>query len=211
MDKGLSKRDVNKLRNIEMIISSAEKLFLQKEFENTSMDDISKEANLTIRTIYKYFKSKEDLFFAVALKGAKQMNELCEESFMNAKNALEKIRLTNKAYCQFYINNPGMFKLMNYQPDNKLNCEVSKSFHELSIYKEKTLNRYMKIVGEGKSDGSINLNLDPKKAVYFGLLSSIGLLNMVSEMGGSYFWQREGLDEIEFLYFSMDLLADALK
>jgi AcrR family transcriptional regulator len=211
MEKIFSKREANKLMKMEKIIDTAEKLFLQKDFMNTSMDDVSKEAGLTKRTIYQYFISKEDLFYAVALKGVRQFTYNLEEVLKNGRNALEKIHLSNKAYYQFYIDNPGMFRIMNYQPDNKLNCEASPNYRRLGIFKNKSIKFYMDIVEEGKLDGSINTNLDTKKAAYFGLLSSIGLLNLVSAMEKSYIWGKEGLDESEFLLFSLDLLADALK
>jgi AcrR family transcriptional regulator len=211
MEKNSSKREANKLMKMEKIIDTAEKLFLKNDFVNTSMDDISKEAGLTKRTIYQYFTSKEDLFYAVALKGARQFTFNLEEAFRNGRNALEKIHLSNKAYYQFYIDNPGMFRIMNYQPDNRLNCEASPNYCKLGIFKDKSIKYYMDIVDEGKSDGSINTNLDTKKAAYFGLLSSIGLLNIVSAMEKSYIWEKEGLDESEFLLFSLDLLGDALK
>ncbi|EPY2278987.1 TetR/AcrR family transcriptional regulator [Clostridium sporogenes] len=211
MGENFSKRIESKLIKKTLIIDTAEKLFREKDFESTSMDDVSKESGLTKRTIYKYFISKEDLFYAVALKGLRQFTSLCEEALQNGKNALEKIRLSNKAYYQFYIDNPKMFRIMNYQPDNTLNCEASQNFHELGALRDEAIKHYMDIVNDGKSDGSINKNLDTKNAVYFGLFSPIGLLNLVSMMDKSFLWQGEGLDEREFLLFSMDLLADALK
>lgn len=75
------------------------------------------------------------------------------------------------------IYNPKMFRIMNYQPDNTLNCEASQNFHELGALKDEAIKYYMDIVNDGKSDGSINKNLDTKNAVYFGLFSPIGLLN----------------------------------
>jgi len=98
MEKKFSKREANKIKKKEIIIDTAEKLFLEKDFEKTSMDDISKEAGFTKRTIYQYFISKEDLFYAVAFKGTQQFTSICEEAFKNGKNALEKIRILNKAY-----------------------------------------------------------------------------------------------------------------
>ncbi|MGE5633548.1 MAG: hypothetical protein ACM3TR_21005 [Caulobacteraceae bacterium] len=121
----------------------------------------------------------------------------------NKRNALEKIHLLNKAYYQFYIDNPGMFRIINYQPDNKVNCEASPSYHELGAFKDKIIKFYLDIVDEGKSDGSINANLDTKNAAYFGLLSSIGLLNIVSAMETSFIWGKEGLNESDFLLFRL--------
>lgn len=211
MEKNLSKREANKVKKRETIVSTAERLFLERDFDSTSMDDLSRESGFTKRTIYQYFTSKEDLFYAVALKGTRQFISVCEEAYKNGGNALEKLRLLNKAYCQYYIDNPQMFRIINYQPDNRLNCEASPNYHALGAFKNEIVRFYMDIIAEGKSDGSINTKLDTKNAVYFGLLSSIGLLNMVSQMEGSFIWGNEELDRREFLLFSMDLLANALK
>ena len=211
MSHELSKRDTNKLKNKELIVATAEKLFLQKDFESTSMDDVARESGLTKRTIYQYFISKEDLFFAVALQGVEKINSYCEAASKSGRNALEIIRLTNRAYFQYYMENPGMFRLMNYQPDNKLNYEASPHYRAMRALKDEVFRHFMDVVELGKSDGSINPRLDTKKAVYFGFCSSMGLLNLVSAMDKNFFLERDGLDEKEFLLFSLDLLADALK
>jgi AraC-like DNA-binding protein len=211
MEEKFSKRNQNKSLKRAVIIDTAERLFLEKDFESISMDEVANEAGLTKRTLYQYFISKEDLFYAVVLKGEKLLFSLWEEVIENRNNALEKIRLINKAYCQFYIDNPSMLRIMNYQPDNILNCKASPSYQEVVAMKNTALCYYNDIVDAGKSDGSINKNLDTKKAVYFGLLSSMGLINLISMMDKSYIWQGEMADENDFLYFSMELLTNALK
>ena len=210
MNKKVSKRNENKMKNRELIIATAEKLILQKNFEDTSMDDVAKESGLTKRTIYKHFISKEDLFFAVTVEVTKKFISYSEEAIKDGKNALDKIRLSNKAYCQFYFDNPGMFRLMNYQPDNMHNCEASPSRHELMSLKDMSIRKYADIIEEGKTDGSINSKLDTKKSVYFSMFASMGLLNLVSNMDQQFFWEGQEVDETEFLNFSMDLFTDAL-
>lgn len=210
MENNISKRLENKIKKRELIIAAAEKLFLQRGFETTSMEDVSKDSGLTKRTIYRYFISKEDLFFAVAVEETRKFIFYSNEAMKNGKDAIEKIRLSNKAQCQFYLKNTEMFRLMNYQPDNSANCEASPSRHELLELKDMAIRKYIDIIEEGKSEGSISSKLDTKKSVYFGMLSSMGLLNLVSNMDKKFFWEGQDLDENEFLDFSMDLLADAL-
>lgn len=48
----------------EQIIKVAQKLFAQKGIENITMGDIAAEANRSRRTVYTYFKSKEELLQA---------------------------------------------------------------------------------------------------------------------------------------------------
>ena len=103
-----------------------------------------------------------------------------------------------------------MFRIWIYTPANKKNCEASVYRREADILRGIMVQRFVDIIEEGKVDGSINKNLDTKKAVFFGLFSSTSLLNMISSLEKS-FWISQGLDEDDFIQFSLDLLADALK
>lgn len=47
------------------IVDAACKLFTEQGYEVTSMDKVAAEANVSKRTVYSYFESKEDLFCSV--------------------------------------------------------------------------------------------------------------------------------------------------
>jgi AcrR family transcriptional regulator len=210
MEKNFSKREQNKARRRAAILDAAEKLFIRKGFENTSIDDVAKEAQLTKRTLYQYFPSKEDLFYAVALKGGQLLMRVYEDAFGQGKSALEKIRLGNLAYLQFYRDYLGMFRLLNYQPANQQNCRESPNFREIGMLNVKRLRYYGELVEEGISDGSINPMLDTKKAVFFAFFTAFSLLFTLSSTDGSV-WDMLGMEQDDFLQFSFDLLTDALK
>ena len=46
----------------EDIIEKARILFTNYGYKRVSMDEVAREANVTKKTIYSYFKDKEDLF-----------------------------------------------------------------------------------------------------------------------------------------------------
>lgn len=54
-------RRYNAQESKELIISSAEKLFLEKGFDKVSMRDISEEAKLSKGAIYHHYKSKDEI------------------------------------------------------------------------------------------------------------------------------------------------------
>jgi AcrR family transcriptional regulator len=205
-----SKRTLNKAKKKASFVDAAEKLFLQKGFENTSIEEVAKEAGLTKRTLYQYFNSKEDLFYAVALRGAKQLTFAYEEAMSKGHNALEKIRLANQAYLQFYLDYLGKFRLLNFKPTNQQNSEASPNYREIAIIDGIRMKHLMELVASGKSDGSINTNLDTKKAIFFAFFSAFSLLYTVSSTDKSV-WDVLELNENDFLRFSFDLFADALK
>ena len=49
----------------DILVDVARKLFAEKGFENTTMNDIALASQKGRRTLYTYFKSKDDIYFAV--------------------------------------------------------------------------------------------------------------------------------------------------
>ena len=46
----------------ETVINTARELFTKYGYKKASMDEIAKEANVTKKTIYSYFKDKDSMF-----------------------------------------------------------------------------------------------------------------------------------------------------
>lgn len=57
------RREREKEQRRNDILKAAEKLFLSREYDNVSMNDIAREVELSKATIYLYFENKEELFF----------------------------------------------------------------------------------------------------------------------------------------------------
>jgi len=53
------------IKTKEMLVDVARKLFAVKGFENTTMNDIALASQKGRRTLYTYFKCKEEIYFAV--------------------------------------------------------------------------------------------------------------------------------------------------
>ena len=68
-----SRREREKQKRQNDIINAAEKVFFAKGYDNVTMDEIAKEAEVNKALLYYYFKNKEALFFAVNLYGVKML------------------------------------------------------------------------------------------------------------------------------------------
>ncbi len=210
MKENLSKREANKAQKKEAFLDAAEKLFAEKGFENTSIDEVANHAGLTKRTLYQYFQSKEDLFYAVALKGARLLSKASFDALERGENARDKIRLINLAHLSFYKEHPDLFQILNYLPANQQNIETSPHYQEIKQLDTARIKYLGSLIAAGTSDGSINSSLDMKKAVCFGFLSAFSLLYTVAFTDKSI-WKALSLDEDEFLTFSFHLFSDALR
>jgi AcrR family transcriptional regulator len=208
--ENLSKREAGKARKKALFIEAAEKLFLHNGFENTSIDEVAKAAGMTKRTLYQYFVSKEDLFYAVTLAGGRMLAEAYVQAFDKGTTALEKIRLGNEAYLKFYTENPDLFRLLNYRPANQKNADASPHFNEIALLDALRMRHFIGLIDQARADGSINPELDMKKAVFFSFFSAFSLLYTVSTSDKGV-WDMMGVDQDDFLVFGFDLLSKALK
>ncbi len=64
LDPETSRRDRNRLRTRAALNTAAVRLFAQRGYDGTSVDDICSEAGVSVRTFFRYFDGKEDVLFA---------------------------------------------------------------------------------------------------------------------------------------------------
>ena len=210
MPEFLSKREANKKQKKAAFLAAAEQLFIANGFDSTSIEEMVKRAGLTKRTLYQYFLSKEDLYYAVALQGARQLYAASIDAIARGNSAREKIYLANLAHLDFYREHFKAFKVLNYTPANRENSEASPHYQEIMKLDASRMQYIASLITAGASDGSINPRLDMKKAVLFGFFAPFSMLYTFACTDRSI-WQALQLDEDEFLQFSFALLADALQ
>src|SRR5215217_1648024 len=63
MESSVSLRESNKARTRLSISDVATRLFVQRGFENVTVAEIADVARVSVKTVFNYFSSKEDLFF----------------------------------------------------------------------------------------------------------------------------------------------------
>ncbi|HYF84238.1 MAG TPA: TetR/AcrR family transcriptional regulator [Clostridia bacterium] len=209
MENILPRRERERQVRKSEMIEVAEKLFIQNGYEGTSMDDIAKEAQFTKRTIYQYFINKDDLFYAVALKFARQLNSNFKEAFISKKTALEKIHYANLQYFQFFKEHPEVFQLINHVPQGKPGKEVSPNYIEMLKFQSESFQMYTEIIEKGKKDGSMSPDLDAKKAAHFGVLTVMAYMNTMSKASNRYF-ETYGFAKDDFILFGLKMITETL-
>lgn len=78
----------------EQILESARKLFGKYGYKRVSMDEIAREANVTKRTVYSYFKSKEEFLKYFLNEEVQYMKEIVEETEKDDKSFFENLHQT---------------------------------------------------------------------------------------------------------------------
>jgi TetR/AcrR family transcriptional regulator, repressor for uid operon len=70
----------------EKIVQAAITTFSKYGYDKTRMDDIAKSAKLGKGTLYLYFKSKEELFYAISENSIKELKEQLSKLFSKKKD-----------------------------------------------------------------------------------------------------------------------------
>jgi len=171
-----ARKELEKEKRRNDILNAAEKLFFSKGYENVSLKDIAKEVKLGRSTLYLYFENKEELFFAIVLRGAQILHGIVLSNSEKAKTSLERLAAFRDAYYEFSKGYPDYLKVYNYLMSGRFDLAKiketeyrtgpfadSKLYHE---YKEKFEEIYMRMLEQGEDEVTINPNvLTPKFTV----------------------------------------------
>jgi AcrR family transcriptional regulator len=91
-------RTERKLRRLEenkiAIIQAAEKIFAQKGYTLTGMDDIAEEAQFSKATLYRYFKSKSEIFLEIIFRSFEESKKnmmVIQKESMSAEDKLKEV------------------------------------------------------------------------------------------------------------------------
>ena len=85
----LERRGKEKDGRRKLILKSARSLFLEKGFNNVTVDEIAKISELGKGSIYLYFNSKEEIYAQVLLNDIEKFNQQTSGLFNENKSAAD--------------------------------------------------------------------------------------------------------------------------
>lgn len=103
-----------KLERREQILGAARQLLFEKGLNGTSINQIAKNAELGVGTIYFYYQSKEELFAALQEEGLEILYEIILAADTNAINPEDRLRAIGDAYFSFSEEYKNYFDIINY-------------------------------------------------------------------------------------------------
>lgn len=142
------RREREKEQRRNNILNAAERLFFSKGYEKVSLNEVAKEVHLGRSTIYLYFENKEELFFAVVLRGAIILHKLIKEEVDKVKTAIEKLAAFRRAYYVFANDYPDHLKSYNYLLSGRFDYDYfGEKTHKIStIANSKYYSEYKRIL-----------------------------------------------------------------
>jgi AcrR family transcriptional regulator len=192
---GITERKVReKEQRRHEIIDAAEKVIFSKGYEVSTMDDVAEAAELSKGTIYLYYKTKEELYYAITLRGLNILTDFFKQAFDQGKNGLEKTFFIGQAFLRFSIDHPNYFHALSYYETQEPDCSDAGSFICKCVDAGyESLNIVIQAVKIGIEDGSIRPELDPVKTALLLWGQTSGVIQLMS-LKGEHLQKRHGID-----------------
>ncbi|MEE9442041.1 MAG: helix-turn-helix domain-containing protein [candidate division Zixibacteria bacterium] len=161
------------------ILDAARGLFAQQGIENTSMEDIASAAEYTRRTLYSYFKSRDEICLMVLIEDNKTRWREQQKAMELTRSGLDKITIWGKTLYDFSRRNPQSLYLQLYwdlkglDPDS-ISGEAFESFDNLNNELAEGLRGIFQM---GIKDGSLRADLKVDLCISQFLYSIRSIIN----------------------------------
>jgi AcrR family transcriptional regulator len=108
------RRTREKLARREEILAAARELLHQKGINAASMNQIAKQAELGVATLYSYFKNKEDLFITLQEEGLDLLKNHMLQALEGVTEPRQKLRQVALAFLDFSRRCKNYYYVINY-------------------------------------------------------------------------------------------------
>lgn len=194
----------------EQLIDAAEKVFIRHGYDTTTLEMVADELGYTKRTLYLYFRDKDDIFFAVTLKGLSGLHRVLAQSLQGEGNGLDRMFSLGTAYYRYFREHPEYFEFNRifetkmYYFQKELNEDSGEFAFKCQEVNDTISRLLLGVIEEGQADGSITARFDSKKLMLLLWGGTFGLLEIViSRMDKLEDVYHTSADEMFSLYIEL--------
>jgi TetR/AcrR family transcriptional regulator len=105
------RREREKLKQRQEMLTAALDLFSEKGYHNVSMHEIAQKAEFAIGTLYKFFKNKEDLYKALVLGQAEKFHDALTKAIEEPNDEVDKLRNYVRTKGELFSANASVIRL----------------------------------------------------------------------------------------------------
>ncbi len=140
----------------DQILNSARKLFLERGYSSTRMEDIARDADIAIGTLYLYFKNKNEIYASLCEDGLAILDKLFAEAARDGKNCWEKMESLAKVNLRFYRKHRAYYDIVTFVFASLKPEDLSTALREKIVARiDGILNHLEEIIREGMEAGAM--------------------------------------------------------
>ncbi|MBN1394660.1 MAG: TetR/AcrR family transcriptional regulator [Pirellulales bacterium] len=145
----------------QAILEQSIRCFAELGFRGTDVQQIADRAGVGKGTVYRYFHSKEDLFWATTLDVFWRLEKVTNEAQERVEGACAKIRAAALAYAEFFESNPLCLEVF-IQERAEFRGDAPELHRE---YHKKLIARFEQVLQDGIASGELR-SVDTYKTVH---------------------------------------------
>ncbi|MNH86293.1 HTH-type transcriptional repressor Bm3R1 [compost metagenome] len=165
------------------IIDAAERVIFSKGYDSATMDDISKEAEFSKRTVYVYFTSKEQIYFEIMTRGYRLLDQmLSPDPQISHPAALDRMRQIGTVLYDFSNKYPAYFNAIMQYENGEMDFEkniTEESREECYRLGEQILGYLTDTLREGMKQGVIHSDIEPVNTALVLWACTLGVFSTV--------------------------------
>lgn len=194
----------------EAILTAAQQVFCAKGVDQTTIDEIAEQAELSKGTIYLYFKSKEEVYISVLLRGMEQLYEQLIEVKENLATTSADIlmRSIRDIYYKFYIDFPEFMYMSSLFHHGRIKEKLNPMIWALTHQNAKKCVQVLADIIQAGIDAGIFRAVDCWKASNSFWCAATGVMDLFDDDGHQ---ELVNLSPKEVLDFTMDMMIAGLK
>ena len=160
MEGNILKNFKSPLGRRDVIIDTAESLFIGKGFNNTSVDEIVNKLGVAKGTFYYYFKSKEEILDELINRYLKNIKTIADQIVLKDElNAPDKIMLLFKQISKYGSSRKNIFDYLHKESNAQLHIKYEKKSFPLLIPS------FVTLIEQGIKEGVFNTRY-PEEAAF---------------------------------------------
>jgi AcrR family transcriptional regulator len=156
--KRVSRRESKKRELREAIYESAMALFLQKGFDNVTVEDITHQTEIAKGTFFNYFPNKESILLYFMRRHLDEVKDQIPRVIKEAKTTQQKLYHLFSILAEMVVTNEPLVKWVLLE---SLRLRVYKK--EKKEVSGKILQNVVEIIRQGQESGEIKKNMNPEK------------------------------------------------
>ncbi|SEW03664.1 TetR/AcrR family transcriptional regulator [[Clostridium] fimetarium] len=201
-------------KQYNLILSTAEKIFVEQGIEKVKLSDIVEECGIMRATFYRYFKNKEELLWHIMRTHTTDFFQKLEDKIgSNDCTTFDKFEKFINLLCEGFDCNPNSYIFIDLFKDTYLNATSHEDSELLmTIYEEDDYHTgdTVKFFLENFYDGSVKDVLDPKITAVSILYSSIIIVSTMAKQTATIPAKYQ-IQAGDLVRFSLNALLDSIR
>jgi AcrR family transcriptional regulator len=205
----MSRKDVEREARRRFILGAARRMFANKGVEEASMDDIAAEAEYTRRTLYAYFRSRDEIYLSIFIEDMEARRQMQLDAVAKAGNGVEKIRAWGQMFYEYARHNPHAMRLQLFWDfrgidESAVSPGIFSRFEEINHRLAEDLRDMFQ---QGAADKSLRHDIDVDMCISQYLYTLRAVINRAVSPGYSF----ANFDADSYVQHYLDLFCRAIR